>query len=145
MFTHSRSFHFLAEPHFGVCIPVLSGRMVQETILLRHHTEITCPRCASACGKLMCACTQDGEWVPPALQRPGWCDSLEPHNAEFLQFDNHPCTFLGWPDASPEPAKTAAATGSHADKGRQHAQRGIGRFNWLWGCRNAQSDTQHGC
>ena len=40
-----------------------------------------------------------GAWQPPAMQRPALCDSLEPHNAAFLKYDNHPCTFLSWPDA----------------------------------------------
>ena len=37
-------------------------------------------------------------WRPPTLQRPAFCDSLDARNSAFLQHDNHPCTFLSWPD-----------------------------------------------
>ena len=42
-------------------------------------------------------------WLPPDLQRPAFCDSLDARNAAFLRHDNHPCTFLSWPDIGRRP------------------------------------------
>jgi hypothetical protein len=39
-------------------------------------------------------------WHPPTLQRPAFCNSLDARNAAFLDNDNHPCTFLSWPDVA---------------------------------------------
>ncbi len=36
-------------------------------------------------------------WALPLLRRPAACDTLSTWDATFLQYDNHPCTFLSWP------------------------------------------------
>lgn len=42
-------------------------------------------------------------WQLPEIRRPAFCDALDSQNAAFLKYDNHPCTFLAWPDAAAGP------------------------------------------